>query len=112
MRRHEVGVLLGGVIFAVLVFFAWQRFESLRDRNEWAPEAKAKILSVHDFNERRNDYHAVVGEPDWWRNVKPGIISRLTVSTVIDTGEPCPDWEDVADWMERNPDKVRAIMEY
>ena len=39
------------------------------------------------------------------------IMRDITVSTIWETGNPFPAWEDVVDWAGENPDDARRIFE-
>jgi len=108
MKRHEVGIFIGALIFAGLVALAMQR--GMPYDAEAAAEAKKDLLEEPQFMLLHNAVYAKVGENRWVGEVRPELLRALTTRTIQATGNPFPSAGQITDWAKEHPQETSDLM--
>ncbi|MHC4606292.1 MAG: hypothetical protein ACYTAF_05110 [Planctomycetota bacterium] len=108
MRRNDIGVIVGALLFALLAAYALAR-DVPSDADAWA--AKQALMEEDFFFRLHNLVYEKVGKERWNGIVRPTIMSELTLHTIKDTGNPFPDYPDILQWVRENPEQTEGILE-
>jgi hypothetical protein len=112
MKRIDLIIIPSAIGIGALLAYSTGRWISAADAGTiQVRQAKKELIECGDLFKLHCDICDKVGRHTWETSVKPDFMMAITYATIMETGNPLPDWPDIVKWTREHPEDAHRIME-